>query len=500
MLRLRSLARRAAAPLRRASSSPSSSPSPSPPAPRPADGSRHGAHARSLAASFVEEGLRGGDSAGRGMASLVFSTHGASDGPGGLMTILRIFERAGLSLSRIESRPAARGGAGHDFFVDVEDTTAARVEALLVELRAATRNPRLALPTVVPWFPMHARDIDSFSTKTLDAGAELEADHPGFSDAGYRARRRAIVEAAASFRHGEAIPRVAYTAREVETWALVYRKLRAYTAEFAVDSYNAILPELERHAGYGERSVPQLQDVSDFLRARTGFSLRPVGGLLSARDFLNALAFRVFFSTQYIRHDSRPLYTPEPDVCHELLGHAPMFADPDFADFSHEIGLASLGASDDDIKKLATCYWFSVEFGLCLAEKGAQRRAYGAGLLSSFGELEYACGGGAGDAFAGGAPAAAGAAAAAAAKAPEFRVWDPAKAAVQPYPITSEAAGARSAGRGACASLAQRVCVRPPRTGALTSIPPCPSPRAAYQPVYFVAASLADAKARMRAL
>ena len=109
---------------------------------------------------------------------------------------------------------------------------------------------------------------------------------------------------------------------------------------------------------------------------------------MTQREFLNGLAFKIFHSTQYIRHHATPEYTPEPDIIHELVGHAPMFAHKDFADFSQEIGLASLGASEVELKRLAAIYWFTIEFGMCLDSSG-QKKAYGAGIMSSFGELEY---------------------------------------------------------------------------------------------------------------
>jgi phenylalanine-4-hydroxylase len=216
---------------------------------------------------------------------------------------------------------------------------------------------------------------------------ELEADHPGFNDPEYRRRRDEIALLAPPLDSGEPPQRVEYADSERATWATVFNKLTALYPTHACREFGDVVGDI----GYSAEEVPQLADVSTFLTERTGFSLQPVAGLVSARQFLGALSRRVFSATQYIRHHSQPLYTPEPDIVHELMGHAPMLAIPEFADLSQKIGEGSLSADDEKIEQLATLYWFTIEYGVLF--EGADLRAYGAGLLSSFGELEHALSG-----------------------------------------------------------------------------------------------------------
>ncbi|CAM6056174.1 unnamed protein product [Sphagnum tenellum] len=283
-------------------------------------------------------------------------------------------------------------GSQHSLFLDVASFKAPmqRYDGTNVKSRvwrspvprATMAEQHTEATAPLPPIPRSIHDISN-GDHILGFGANLAEDHPGYKDTEYKRRRSHIADLAKSHTMGEPIPNVEYSAEETQVWGHVLKALSDLYPTHACKEYLNSYP----HFNFTPDRIPQLQELSEVLQRTTGWSVRPVAGLLHPRSFLNGLAFRTFHSTQYIRHGSNPMYTPEPDICHEILGHIPMLADRTFADLAYIIGTASLGVSEKEIWHLTKLYWYTVEFGTVQEEDGV--KAFGAGLLSSFGELKH---------------------------------------------------------------------------------------------------------------
>lgn len=211
----------------------------------------------------------------------------------------------------------------------------------------------------------------------------LDADHPGFRDGAYRARRDAIARIAEDYRAPGPVPEAPYSEGEQHVWRAVWERLDPAHRQHACAQVQRLQDEL----GLGRGPIPQLAEMNRAIEPLTGFRLEPVAGLVESRRFLEALGRGVFLSTQYIRHASRPLYTPEPDIVHEAVGHAATLTCPVLAEINRSFGRAASQASPAELSRLDRAYWFTMEFGM--VEEDGACKAFGAGLLSSAGELEF---------------------------------------------------------------------------------------------------------------
>jgi phenylalanine-4-hydroxylase len=216
-----------------------------------------------------------------------------------------------------------------------------------------------------------------------DAVVHLDADHPGATDPDYRRRRNAIATLAMDWRPDTPAPRVPYTRDEHEVWRTVCEQLEPLHRRLACSGYLTGKQRL----GLPADRVPQLEEVTAALRPLTGFRYVPAAGLVPLPQFYGSLADGVFHSTQYVRHHSVPLYTPEPDVLHEVVGHGNCLAEPRFAALYRTAGDAARRVSTPRaLEFVSRVFWFSLEFGVL--REGGETRTYGAGLLSSFGEIQ----------------------------------------------------------------------------------------------------------------
>jgi phenylalanine-4-hydroxylase len=211
----------------------------------------------------------------------------------------------------------------------------------------------------------------------------LGEGHPGFGDPEYRARRNEIAGRALAWCAPQPIPRVDYTEAEQGVWRTVCRELAEKHDRLACAEYRGAMAALALPTD----RIPQLDEVGERLSPLTGFRYHPAAGLVPFAEFYGGLGDGIFHSTQYIRHHASPLYTPEPDLIHEVIGHGGTLASPRLAELNRLAGAAARRLETKAGREFfATVFWFTIEFGV-LYECG-ELRAYGAGLLSSYGEIE----------------------------------------------------------------------------------------------------------------
>jgi phenylalanine-4-hydroxylase len=175
-----------------------------------------------------------------------------------------------------------------------------------------------------------------------------------------------------------------YTPADHDTYRRLYERQAALVPGRACDEFLAALPSL----GAKDR-IPHFEEINDRLLRATGWEIVAVPGLIPEVPFFTLLANRRFPVTDWIRSVQEFDYIVEPDVFHDLFGHVPLLFNPIFADHMQEYGKGGLKAHRlGACELLSRLYWYTIEFGLIRQHDGL--RAYGAGILSSPGELRHA--------------------------------------------------------------------------------------------------------------
>jgi phenylalanine-4-hydroxylase len=176
-----------------------------------------------------------------------------------------------------------------------------------------------------------------------------------------------------------------YDAGEHAVWDRLFARQTAQLQGRACDAYLRGLDVLH----LSKPGIPDFAELSDRLMKLTGWQVVAVPGLVPDAIFFDHLAHRRFVAGNFIRRADQLDYLQEPDVFHDVFGHVPLLADPIYADYMQAYGEGGLRSLQfGAIHKLARLYWYTVEFGLI--EEAGRLKLFGAGIVSSHGESEFA--------------------------------------------------------------------------------------------------------------
>ena len=176
-----------------------------------------------------------------------------------------------------------------------------------------------------------------------------------------------------------------YTAAEHQIWNLLFKRQIEQLQDRVVPAFNTGIKAL----GLAADGIPRFETLNARLQRLTGWTVLPVPGIVPEEIFFHHLAHRQFVAGRFIRTAEQLDYLEEPDIFHDVFGHVPLLADAAFANYMQAYGEAGVRAQQGPVlAQLARLYWYTVEFGLMRDEN--RLRIFGAGIVSSNGESEYA--------------------------------------------------------------------------------------------------------------
>jgi len=178
---------------------------------------------------------------------------------------------------------------------------------------------------------------------------------------------------------------IAYSAEENQTWSILLARQMARVDQATTTEFVDGLRQLELPVD----RAPQCAEVSRVLGAATGWKVTPVAALIELDVFFQMLARREFPAASFLRRRDELNYLREPDLFHEIFGHAPLLCHPEFARFTQKYGELGVTANAQEREVLARLYWFTIEFGL-IRKSNDDLRVYGAGIASSISETTHA--------------------------------------------------------------------------------------------------------------
>lgn len=140
---------------------------------------------------------------------------------------------------------------------------------------------------------------------------------------------------------------------------------------------------------FNDSRIPNFEEVAEILKPITGWSLEVVPNISPTPTFFTFLSQKKFTATCWLRSMEQLDYLEEPDMFHDVFGHAPLLSNEPYVNFFKGISDIALKHihNQDKIDLLGRIYWFTIEFGMI--RENDKLKIYGAGIISSKGETEH---------------------------------------------------------------------------------------------------------------